>query len=92
MKILACCGSGLASSFIIQKNVDIALKELGIKDAVIEISDLKSAQNVERDVAVAPRDIAAQLSGNVVAINNVMDMIEIRSKLQNTLCDLGYIK
>ncbi|SHE32101.1 PTS sugar transporter subunit IIB [Clostridium fallax] len=95
MKILACCGNGLAGSFIIQRNVETALKELGIKDVDVEVSDLASAKKTDADIYVGGRDVAAELMMDpkkVISLNNIIDMIEIRTKLLETLNELGYHK
>lgn len=93
MRILACCGNGLAGSFIIQRNVENALQELGIKGIEVEVSDLASALKTQADIYVGGREIAAELMmepRKVVSLNNIMDMIEIRTKLLEALNKLGY--
>lgn len=42
MKIMAICGSGLGSSFMVEMNIKKVLKKLNI-DAEVEHSDLSSA-------------------------------------------------
>ncbi|AEB75293.1 PTS sugar transporter subunit IIB [Clostridium botulinum C/D] len=93
MKIVACCGSGLVSSFIIQTNVEKALKELEIKSIEVEVSSIGSAKNIPADIYIGGREIAGQLSmldGKIITLNNIIDSMEIRSKLAQTLNELNY--
>jgi PTS system ascorbate-specific IIB component len=87
VKILVCCGSGLGSSFMIEMNIKKIIKELGII-AEVDHSDLSSAKGMKADVYVGTRDIAGQLTelgGAVVALSNMIDLAELKDKLQKVL-------
>lgn len=58
MKIMAICGSGLGSSFMVEMNIKKVLKKLNI-DAEVEHSDLSSATPGAADLFVMAKDIAA---------------------------------
>jgi len=49
MKILAVCGSGLGSSFMLEMNIKKVLKELGV-EAEVGHSDLASVTPADADI------------------------------------------
>ncbi|MEG1002730.1 PTS sugar transporter subunit IIB [Clostridium sp.] len=88
MKILVCCGSGLGSSFMIEMNIEKVLKELGVTGVDLSHSDLSSAKGTNADIYVGTRDIAVRLEGlggEVVSLNNMIDMKELKEKLTEAL-------
>ncbi|MFK3660312.1 PTS sugar transporter subunit IIB [Scandinavium sp. NPDC088450] len=83
MKIMAICGSGLGSSFMVEMNIKKVLKKLNI-EAEVEHSDLSSATPDAADVFVMARDIAESASvpdHQLVVINNIIDINELENKL-----------
>ncbi|WP_055666575.1 PTS sugar transporter subunit IIB [Desnuesiella massiliensis] len=91
MKILVCCGSGLGSSFMIQMNVEKVLKELKV-EAEVDHADLSSAMGMKADIYLGTRDITSQfnsLGGEIVSLNSMLDMNELRTKLEQALKKLG---
>ena len=85
MKIMAICGSGLGSSFMIEMNIKKVLKKLNI-DAEVEHSDLSSATPGAADVFVMAKDIAASASipeAQLVVINNIIDINELEAKISD---------
>ena len=87
MKILTVCSTGLGSSFITQLNIDKALKELGVTGVETNHSDLGSVNKGDADIIVVGRDIAdaAKDLGDVVVLNSLIDMKEIKEKLAEAL-------
>lgn len=88
MKILVCCGSGLGSSFMIEMNIKKVLNELGQTGVEVNHADLSSAKGMPADIYVGTRDIAVQLNGlggKVVSLNNMIDINELKTKLQEAL-------
>lgn len=87
MKILTVCSTGLGSSFITQLNIDKALKELGVTGVETDHSDLGSVNKGDADVIFVGRDIAdaAKDLGDVVVLNSLIDMKEIKEKLAEAL-------
>ncbi|MBL0521082.1 PTS sugar transporter subunit IIB [Aeromonas enteropelogenes] len=84
MKIMAICGSGLGSSFMVEMNIKKVLKKLNI-EADVEHSDLSSATPNAADVFVMAKDIAESASipdSQLVVINNIIDINELESKLR----------
>lgn len=61
MKIMAICGSGLGSSFMVEMNIKKVLKKMDI-EAEVEHSDLSSATPGAADLFVMAKDIAASAS------------------------------
>ncbi|MFB7303429.1 PTS sugar transporter subunit IIB [Heyndrickxia sporothermodurans] len=87
MKILAVCGSGLGTSFMVEMNIKQILDELGVSDVEVEHSDLSSAIPGDADVFFLAKDIAdggAHL-GNVVVLESIIDMEELREKVTEFL-------
>lgn len=94
MKILVCCGSGLGSSFMIEMNINKVLGELGVQ-AEVEHSDLSSAKAMKADIYVGTRDIASQLEsldGEVVSLNSMIDLAELKEKLREVLIKMNLIQ
>lgn len=83
MKIMAICGSGLGSSFMVEMNIKKVLKKLNI-DAEVEHSDLSSATPGAADLFVMAKDIAESASlpdNQLLVINNIIDINELENKL-----------
>ncbi|MHA6335323.1 PTS sugar transporter subunit IIB [Enterobacter roggenkampii] len=83
MKIMAICGSGLGSSFMVEMNIKKVLKKLEI-EAEVEHSDLSSA-TPGADLFVMAKDIAASASvpeSQLVVINNIIDINELEAQLR----------
>ena len=84
MKIMAICGSGLGSSFMVEMNIKKVLKTLDI-DAEVEHSDLSSATPGVADLFVMAKDIASSASvpeNQLVVINNIIDINELEAQLR----------
>lgn len=84
MKMMAVCGSGLGSSFMMEMNIKKVLKNLNIV-ANVEHSDLGSVTPDVADVFVMAKDIAysANLPENkIIIINNIIDLKEIEQKIR----------
>lgn len=93
MKILAVCGSGLGSSFMLEMNIEDILKELGVSKVDVEHSDLSSAAPDQADFFVMGKDIAegaSHLEPKIV-LNSIIDLEELRLKLEEKLSELGIL-
>ena len=93
MKFLTVCGSGLGSSFMMEMNIKQILDELGITGVEVNHSDLSSAVPGDADVYFLAKDIAeggAHL-GEVVVLDNIIDMDELREKVEKVLKDKGLL-
>ncbi|WP_455810624.1 PTS sugar transporter subunit IIB [Pseudomonas graminis] len=85
MKIMAVCGAGLGSSFMMEMNIKKVLKKLNIT-AEVEHSDLGSVTPDAADVFVMGRDIAysANLPENkLIVINSIIDAKELEEKINS---------
>lgn len=93
MKILAVCGSGLGSSFMLEMNIQDVLKKLGVTNLEVGHSDLGSTTNGMADYIICGRDIAAAMSGfdNVVALDSILDKKELTEKITQILKDSGIL-
>lgn len=84
MKILAVCGSGLGSSFMMEMNIKKVLKMIDVT-ADVEHSDLGSVTPDVADVFVMAKDIAYSANlpeDKVIIINNIIDLKEIEQKVR----------
>lgn len=82
-KILVVCGNGLGSSFIMELNVKKALDQMG-KEAEVSHTDIATARTESADVYLGAQDIIGTLddgSRDIVALENVMNVEEIKTKL-----------
>jgi len=93
MKIMAVCGSGLGSSFMLEMNIQEILRELGVSGVEVEHSDLSSATADQADLFVAAKDIAEGAShlGDLVVIDSIIDMDGLREKLKEALHRKGLL-
>lgn len=87
MKILAVCGSGLGTSFMVEMNIKQILDELGVTGVEVEHSDLSSATPGDADVFFLAKDIAEGGAGlgEVVVLESIIDMDELRAKVTEVL-------
>ncbi|CAM4243483.1 PTS lactose transporter subunit IIB [Paenibacillus macerans] len=93
MKILAICGTGLGSSFMLEMNVKQILSELGLSGVEVDHSDLSSATPDSADLFIAAKDIAAGMGhlGEVIVIDSIIDMDGLRAKLKDVFQAKGMI-
>jgi len=89
MKILAVCGNGLGSSFMISINVNKVMKKLGIEGECKNL-DLASAKTEQADFYIGSPEILEQLndgSRKVIPLINVVDLSEIESALKKNILE-----
>ncbi|MEX5249856.1 MULTISPECIES: PTS sugar transporter subunit IIB [unclassified Kocuria] len=86
MKFLAVCSTGLGSSFMVHMNIEQVLKELGVADVTVDHADLGSVAPGDADAIFVGKDIAeaAQSLGDVVVLDNIIDLDELRTKVRET--------
>ena len=83
MKIMAVCGSGLGSSFMMEMNAKKALTKLGI-EAEVNHTDLASVSVNDADVFIMASDIAESSSipaEKIVIVKNLVSVAEFEEKL-----------
>ena len=91
MKILAVCGSGLGSSFMLEMNIKKVLTQLGV-DAEVDHTDLASATEGLADIFIMSSDLANSTSlKNVVSLNSIINLVELKEKLEEVLKAKGVI-
>lgn len=93
MKILTVCGSGLGTSFMVEMNINQILQELGVSGVEVAHADLSSAAPGDADVFFLAKDIADGGShlGEVVVLESIIDMDELREKVQQVMKEKGYL-
>lgn len=91
MKILAVCGSGLGSSFMLEMNIKKVLTQLGV-DAEVEHTDLASATEGSADIFIMSSDLANSTSlKNVISLNSIINLAELKEKLEEVLKTKGVL-
>lgn len=87
-KIMAVCGSGLGSSFMVEMNITEVLKELGV-DNQYEAShtSLADVTNGEADIFVTAADLADSAShlDNLIVLDSLLDKDELKRKIKEKL-------
>jgi PTS system IIB component len=93
MKFAAVCGSGLGSSFMVEMNINSILTELGVKGVEVSHYDMGSASPELANVFFVGRDLAnsARHLGEVVVLNSIIDMDELREKVKAVCEEKGLI-
>lgn len=83
MKIMAVCGHGIGSSFMMEMNAKKALAKLGI-DAEVNHTDLASVSVNDADVFIMAADIAGSSNipaEKIVVVKNIVSAAEFEEKL-----------
>jgi len=93
MKFAAVCSSGLGSSFMVEMNIQAVLKELGIEGVEVTHFDMGSAAPELADTFFVGADLAdsAQHLGNVIVLNSIIDLDELKEKVQNECIKQGLV-
>ncbi|MFD1901977.1 PTS sugar transporter subunit IIB [Enterococcus termitis] len=93
MKIAAVCGSGLGSSFMVEMNINSVLNELGVTGVEVAHYDMGSATPDLADVFFVGGDLAdsAQHLGNVIVLDSIIDMDELREKVKAVCVEKGLL-
>ncbi|UXR78318.1 MULTISPECIES: PTS sugar transporter subunit IIB [unclassified Staphylococcus] len=94
MKILVVCGHGLGSSFMVEMNVQEALKQLQApSDIQVEHSDIMTASPEMADLFICGRDLEenAQRLGEVIVLDNILDKVELQGKLEEKLQSMNVL-
>ena len=83
MKIITVCGLGVGSSLILKMTVDTAMQQLGVK-CTIEHWDMGTIKGQNCDLIVTTEGFRKNFadSENVVFVNNIVDVNETRSRLE----------
>ncbi|PIJ50396.1 PTS mannitol transporter subunit IIB [Erwinia sp. OLTSP20] len=85
MKIMAVCGAGLGSSFMMEMNIKKVLKNIDVS-AEVDHADLGSVTANLADVFVMGKDIAYSANlpeDKVIIVNSIIDIKELEEKLSH---------
>lgn len=93
MKLAAVCGSGLGSSFMVEMNINSVLNELGVTGVEVSHYDMGSATPDLADVFFVAGDLAdsAKHLGEVVVLNSIIDMDELKVKVEQVCREKGLL-
>lgn len=93
-KIMCCCGVGLGSSFLIEMNVQKALKKFGLQDVEVIHTTLSDAYPGAADLFIIGADLADQVKsvGDMIVLKNIISQPELEEKLGEYLKSKGYIE
>lgn len=87
-KIMAVCGSGLGSSFMVEMNITEVLKELGVSDQYEGChTSLADATSDDADIFVTGLDLADSASHlpNLIVLNSLLDKEELKEKIKEKI-------
>ena len=87
-KIMAVCGSGLGSSFMVELNITDALNELGLSDQYeASHTSLSDVTPDDADFFVVGLDLANSATHlpNLIILNSLLDKNELKNKLKERL-------
>ncbi|MEM4488915.1 MAG: PTS sugar transporter subunit IIB [Desulfurococcaceae archaeon] len=94
LKIIAVCGMGMGTVFLIKMNLEKILKELKVP-AEVEATNISSLSiGPAADLIVASMDFEKVLAGKNIPkifLRNLLDTQELRSKLEAFLREHGYL-
>ncbi|WP_018652156.1 PTS sugar transporter subunit IIB [Actinobacillus capsulatus] len=83
MKIMAVCGHGIGSSFMMEMNIKKALAKIGV-EAEVGHTDLASVMPTDADVFVMAKDIASSSNiaeDKIIVVKNIISVNEFEEKL-----------
>ncbi len=82
-RIMAICGSGLGTSFMVEMNITEILNAEGITGFEVSHSSLAEATADQADYFVSARDLEASATHlpNLIALDSLFDTDELRTKL-----------
>lgn len=84
-KIMAVCGSGLGSSFMVEMNITDVLNELGIADQYeASHTSLADVTASDADIFITGADLADSASHlpELIVLDSLLDRDELKSKIQ----------
>ncbi|MEM4619967.1 MAG: PTS sugar transporter subunit IIB [Desulfurococcaceae archaeon] len=94
LKIVAVCGMGMGTVFLIKMNIEKILKELKVP-AEVEATNISSLSiGPVADLIVASIDFEKVLAGKNIPkifLRNLLDIQELRLKLEAFLREHGYL-
>ena len=93
MRLVAVCGSGLGSSFMMEMNINDVLRELGVTGVEVSHTDVGSATPDLADVWICATDIAESIQslGEIVVLENIIDKDLMREKIKEMLVSKGLL-
>ena len=87
-KIMAVCGSGLGSSFMVEMNITEVLNELGLSDQYEGChTSLADVTSNDADIFVTALDLAESASHlpNLIVLNSLLDKEELKEKIKQKI-------
>ena len=82
-KIICCCGNGLGSSMIVQMNVEILLKQMGLHNIAVRHTSITEVNASQADLFVVGLDIEPQMKTypRVIILKDLVNLEELKEKL-----------
>lgn len=94
LRVVAVCGMGMGTVFLIKMNLEKVLRELGIP-AEVEATNISSLSiGPAADLIVASMDFEKVLTGKPlpkIFLKNLLDIKELKTKLETFLKETGYL-
>jgi len=89
MKIIAVCGMGIGTSVLLKMNAEKVLTLMGV-EATVDAADISSAKAAAANaqIVLTTPELVFKLDGlnaEIIEIDHVFDLTEIRQKLEKAL-------
>ncbi|MPM55989.1 hypothetical protein SDC9_102787 [bioreactor metagenome] len=87
-RIMAVCGSGLGSSFMVEMNITDVLNELGVADQYeASHTSLADVTAGDADIFVTGADLADSASHlpELIVLDSLLDKDELKAKIQDKI-------
>ncbi|NLC34024.1 MAG: PTS sugar transporter subunit IIB [Erysipelothrix sp.] len=93
MKIMACCGQGLGSSFMVEMNIKKVLKKLELDNISVSHGSATEAFPGDADLFVVGQDLYDAMAGkgDIITLTNIVSMPELEEKLKEYFTTKGVI-
>lgn len=93
MLIMAACGQGLGSSFLVEMNIQKVLNKLGLSGIEVTHSTTADVQKGAADIFVVGSDMyeSVKHAGNVIGLDNLISLPELEEKLTKVLKEKGVL-
>lgn len=93
MKIMACCGQGLGSSFLVEMNTKKVLKKLGLDGIDVGHGSATETFAGDADLFIVGQDLydAMKDKGDIITLTNLVSLPELEEKLTAYLTEKGVI-
>lgn len=93
MKVMAICGTGLGSSFMMELALKDVFADLGVEGVEVTHSSMSDATQDSADIFCVAADLeeAVKHLDNVVVLNNIFDKADMKIKMREVCIRVGLL-